>query len=126
MKNTCRYHYQNFNMIYSSWDIEQKQNQIGNFRSFFAFYAPKNPKNQNCEKWKNLLGISSFYTCAPKITIIWCTVPEIWSETDKKFCHFGPFFALLPPPLYDPKYQNFEKNERNAWRCYLFIHTCVP
>ena len=23
-------------------------------------------------------------------------VPEIWSMTDKIFCHFGPVFALLP------------------------------
>ena len=30
--------------------------------------------------------------------IIWCMVPEIQSETDKKICHFLPFFALLPPP----------------------------
>ena len=61
------------------------------------FYPPKSPKNQNFEKL-NLLEVSSFYTCVRKITIIWCTVPEILSETDKKFCHFGWFFALLPPP----------------------------
>ena len=23
--------------------------------------------------------------------------PEIWSVTNRIFCHFGPFFALLPP-----------------------------
>ena len=44
----------------------------------------------------------------PKITIIWCTVPEIWSETDKIFCYFGPFFSLLLSPN-DPEYQDFEK-----------------
>ena len=44
---------------------------------------------------------ASLYTCAPKITItiIWSTVPEIQSETDKIFRHFGPFFVLLPLPL---------------------------
>ena len=55
-------------------------------------------------------------------------VPEIQSETGKKFCYFGPFFAPLPPPLppNDPEYQNFEKKmKRNAWRYYPFIHTCV-
>ena len=72
-----------------------KQTVIRNFTSFFALYPPKNLKNQNFEKWKNLLEISSFYTCAPKIRIIWCTVPEIWSETDKHFCNFGPFFAKI-------------------------------
>ena len=40
-------------------------------------------------------------------------VPEIRSETDKIFCHFGPFFALLPPsPPNDPKYQNYEKKKK--------------
>ena len=48
------------------------------------------------------------------------------SEKDKKFCHFGPFFALLPLPPNDPEYQDFEKNEKNTWRYYPFIHTCVP
>ena len=46
-------------------------------------------------------------------------VPEIWSET---VGHFFPFY--LPPN--DLEYQNFEKNEKNTWRYYPFIHTCVP
>ena len=24
-------------------------------------------------------------------------VPQIWSMTDRSFCHSGPIFALLPP-----------------------------
>ena len=45
------------------------------------------------------------------------------------FSDFGQFFAPLPTPCpvpNDPKNQNFEKNEKNAWRYYPFIHTCVP
>ena len=57
----------------------------------------KNPQNQNFEEWKNFLEILSFYTCVPKITIIWCMVPDIQSEIDRIFCHFTPFFVLLPP-----------------------------
>ena len=85
---------------------------------FLPFYPPKKPQNQNFEKWKNLLEISSFYTCAPKITIIWCTVPEIRSETDRIFCHFGPFFPLLPPstptpsPLIIPKIKILKKMKK--------------
>ena len=30
------------------------------------------------KKWKKHLKITSFYTCAPKIIITWCTVFEIW------------------------------------------------
>ena len=37
-------------------------------------------------------------------------VPEIWSATDKMFCHFGPFFCpFTPPPPNNPKNQNFER-----------------
>ena len=54
-------------------------------------------KPENPEFWKNekkLLEISSFYTCVPKTTIIWGTVPQIQNER-KFFCHFGTFFALM-------------------------------
>ena len=88
--------------------------------SFFALLPPTNPKNQDFNKWKNLLEISSFYTCVSKITIIWCMVPEIWSVTDRMFCHYGPFFALLPP--YGPRKSKFWKNEKNTWRYYHFTH----
>ena len=37
-------------------------------------------------------------------------VPEIWSATDKPFCHFGPFFAHLP--LNNLKNQNFETTRK--------------
>ena len=52
-------------------------------------------------------------------------IPEIWSETDKKFLILGHFLSFYLPPN-DPEYQNSEKNEKNAWRFYPFIHTCVP
>ena len=66
-KNTCRYHYQNLDdIIYSSWDIEQNILTLVILGHFLPFYPFKNPKNQNFEKRKNLLEISSFYTCVPK------------------------------------------------------------
>ena len=34
-------------------------------------------------------------------------IPEIWSATDRFFCHSGQFFALLPPMA--PENQNFGK-----------------
>ena len=56
------------------------------------------------------------------MTIIWCMVPEIWSMTDRSFCHFGPFFALLlPPPLTTQIF--FEKIKKNVWRSF---YTSVP
>ena len=46
-------------------------------------------------------------------------VPEIWSEMDRIFCHFLPFFALLPPN--NPENQNFEKM-KNAPEKVTILH----
>ena len=65
---------------------------------FLPFSPTNNLKNQNFEKMKKHLEISSFYTSVPKIMIICYTVPEIWCVTDVSFIfHFGLVFALLPP-----------------------------
>ena len=90
-----------------------------NFLSAFIDELWKTRKIRILKKWKKvLLEISSFYTCVPKTTIIWGTVPEIQSETNL-FCHFGQFFALPPsPPPPTPFHcnnsenQNFEKMEK--------------
>ena len=76
-------------MIYSSWDIEQNILKL----LISSHFCP----------------LSSFYTCVPKTTIIWCMIPEIRSETDIIFCHFGPFFALLHTPLSSPQWSRKSK-----------------
>ena len=70
---------------------------------------------------KKLLEIS-FYICVPKITIIWCTVSEIQNEAYRIFCHFWPFFALLPPN--DPKNQNFETMKKIPGDI-IILHMCT-
>ena len=72
--------------------------QQGEKGSLFALYPPpfQNPKNQDFEKMKKNGGDIMIYTSVPKTTIIWGTVPEILSETDRIFCHFGPFFFNTP------------------------------
>ena len=57
-------------MRYSSWDME--------WDTFFCHFG-------------------SFYNCISQMTIIWCMVPEILSNTDMIFCQFGLFFAFSPP-----------------------------
>ena len=87
---------------------------------FLPFHLPlKIQKNKIWKKWKKLLEISSFYMCT-KTTIIWGTVTEVWNETDRLFCHFGPLFTLiyplfthyLPTPQAKPENQNFEKMKK--------------
>ena len=124
-KNTCRYHYQNLDdMIYSSWDIEQNILRLVISGYYLPFYPPKNPKNQNFEKWKYLLEISSFYTCVPKITIFDVQFLRFGVRQTEFFFILGHFLSFNTPT--DPKNQNFKKKWKNAWRYYPFIHTCVP
>ena len=47
--------------------------------------------------------------------------PEILSMTDRFFCHFGPFFALLTP--YNPNIQNFGKMKKTTGDI-IILHMC--
>ena len=65
---------------------------------------------------KKMLEVSSFYKCVPKTTIIWGTIPELWSKWDIIFCDFVPFFAFLPPQRL--RKAIFWYNEKSIWRCH--------
>ena len=50
-------------------------------------------------------------------------IPQIWRAMDIIFCHFGPFFALLP--VYNnPKNQNFEKMKKRPGDI-IILHMCT-
>ena len=55
------------------------------------------------------------------MAVIWCMVPDIWSVTDKIFCHFGSLLAFLPPN--NPKKQNFEKMKKTPGHI-IILHKC--
>ena len=74
-----------------------KHTEIGTFRSILPFYNLKTPKIKILKCEKICWGYHHFTNVA-KITVIWCMAPKIQGETDRIFCHFRPFFALLPPP----------------------------
>ena len=58
------------------------------------------------------------------MTIIWYKVPEIWSRTDRIFCHSGPFFALFTLP-WTQKIKILKKmKKKNTWR-YYHIQMCT-
>ena len=84
-------------MRYGSWDREWERHYFFVILVVFCPFTPlTTQKIQLLKKWKKHLKMSSFYTCAPKITIIWCMFHNIWSTIDKMFCHFGSCFAYLP------------------------------
>ena len=49
-------------------------------------------------------------------------VPEIWSATNKIFCHFGPFFPFYPPNKI--KNKNFEKMKKSPGDI-MNLHMCT-
>ena len=77
--------------------------EVWNFFSFLNIFCPfaphpppNNPQNRNFEKMKRLPeDIIILHISTPSPAMI-CMLPEIWSVTDRNFCHFGLFLALLP------------------------------
>ena len=113
-------------MICSSWEIECERLKLVIMGIFLpldvphAPHAPPKKKNQNFEKLKkNILDISSFYTCVLKNKIIWCMASKIWSMGYRMFCHFGPFSALLSPKNLEN--QNLEKMKKIPGDIYIII-----
>ena len=105
----------------SFWDLEWDRQNILSFSAIsWHFTTLTTGKIKILKQWKKHLGISSLYTCVPKITIIWCMPPEIENTTDIFFCHFGPFFALLPH--YWPKNKILEEIKKNSLRYYPITH----
>ena len=89
-------------MMYGSWDMVcDRCNCYFSFWTVFCPFIPLTARKIKVKKKqtkKKTLKMSSFYICAPKSMIRWCTVPEIWYMTDLiVISHFGLFFAFLPP-----------------------------
>ena len=80
-------------MLYYFW--EKARGTCNFYFSFLAIFYPfippplKAQKIKISQKWKKTLQISSFYTCAPKTMIRWCTVPEIWCGWMEKVTYRG-------------------------------------
>ena len=73
------------------------------------------------KKWKKLLE-TSFYSCVPKSQSYKNDVRFLryGVRLTEVFVIFGHFLPFYPPN--DPENQNFEKNDKNAWRYYPFTH----
>ena len=70
-------------MRYGSWYTKWDRQKILSFWIIFYTFTPLTTRKiKILKKWKENLEMSSFYTCVPKITIIWCMLPEMWSVTD--------------------------------------------
>ena len=90
-------------IIYHKWQsYDVWLMRYGARQTLWVIFCPFTPlKTWNIKilkKWKKCLEISSFYTSAPKITIICYTVPKIWRMMDVIFIfHFGHFLPFYTP-----------------------------
>ena len=93
-----------------------------NFLLAFIDEFWKTGKIRLLKKWKNLLEISSFYTCVPKTTIMWDTVPKMQSETE--LLSFWAIFCLFNSlHLNNPEKLNFEKMKK-AFGDVIILNLC--
>ena len=67
--------------------------------------------------------MSSFYTCVPKITIMWCMLPKTWSATHIIFCQFASFFCPFTP-LLTPKITIWKIHKKTPEDIVL-LHMCT-
>ena len=91
---------------------------------FSPFYHPLSSKPNKSEIWRNeekkkIAGDIIILHMCTKNTIIWGTVREIQSETDRIFCHLWSFFTP-----YNPQNQNFEKM-KNVIAYVIILHMCT-
>ena len=70
---------------------------VYHFGLFFTLLPLNNPKNQNFEKMKKNAKRYYHFKHVYHKWQPWSMFLKILSATDRIFCHFGLFFALLPP-----------------------------
>ena len=108
-------------LSYRAWRTE-----IGNRRSFFAFYPPKTPKNQF---WKNekLAGdIIILHMCTKKSQTYDARFLRYGVRCTEFFVILGYFLPFHPPPPPPPpqENQNFEKIKK-ALADVVLLHVCT-
>ena len=116
----------NNHMMYGPCDMEwDRQNFLSFWDIFCHFTLLATRKIKILKKKLSViikLLILLVYTSGPQMTIISCMVPEIWSTTDRIFCHFGPFLPFYPTN--NPQNQDFHKNFKRHLEI-LSFYKCV-
>ena len=131
-KNTWRYYFTPVYQKYWWYDPQFLRyrvwmTEIGHYESFYALLPLpiKTKKIRILKKKKNYRRYHHFI-CAPKTTIIWGTLLEIQSESDRIFVilsHFCPFTPSLPP-LTTQKIQILKKWKKMPGDI-IILHMCT-
>ena len=107
-------------MTYSSLDMKRDGQNFLSFWTIFCTFTPlTTQKIKLLHKQKNRLEILSFYTCVPKMRIIWSMVPEILSEGQI----FLSFWTIFCPFTRKSENQNFKKIKKTS-EDIIILHMC--
>ena len=94
-KNTCKYHDQNLDMIYSSWDTEQSILKLLVLGHFLPFYPLKTPKIKILENEKNCWRYHHFthgYLKSQSYNVWFPRYEAWWTDFFVILGHFLPFY----------------------------------
>ena len=125
-KNCWRYHFIQVYQKPQSYEVQFLRHRVRQTEFFVilgnSFTPLTTTKIKISQKWKKHLEMLSFYTCVPKIIIIWCLLPEIWNTTDN-FLSFQAIFCPFTPLLTSQKkFGNKCKKDLDI----LSYYKCVP
>ena len=81
---------------------------------FLPFYHPQKPKNQNFEKWKNFLEISSFYTVYQKSQSYGVWFLRYGVRQIEFFVILDCFLHFTSPPLWIQKIKILKKMKKTS------------
>ena len=111
-------------MMYDSWDMEHDRQKFLSFWTLFCPFTPLTTQKikilKNCTKY---VEISSFYTCVPKITIIWYIYGSWDTEWDRH--NLLSFWAISCPFTHlTAQESKFNKNEKISGDI-IILHKCT-
>ena len=95
-------------IMYGSWDMKHQRQNFLLFWPFMPFYPTNNPKNQNVEKKKKILGDIILHNCTKNHARDGCNLCFF-------FCLVALSFAYLPPNRLNKKKKRLD----------ILFYTCV-
>ena len=108
--------------MYDAWFLRYETQSSFSFWTIFCPLSPLTTwKIKILKKWKKKTRDIHHFTL---VYLKWQSYDvwflEIWRSTDRFFCHFGLFFAPIPPNK--PQNQNYEKIKKHVYHKWKSYH----
>ena len=107
----------------SSWDIEQNRLKLAILGHFLPFIPLNTPKIKILKNEKICWRYHHFTHVHQKLQSYDVRFLRYRVRQTKSFCHYGPIFALLPPPVMIPNIKILKKTKKKPGDIILlYIH----